>query len=245
MVNKSLRRELLSRLKVTQQALSFRAKKIKDKFGPMTTEEAVYVIAHKEGLDLSRYLKLDQLDRVRALVPKDMPAPRQVSPKRQPGSVKAKYAFPLVPLSTISRAMAIGQETYPQVVVLETSIRTLIESILKKINVNWWPDLIDPDVVKSVNRIKKKEANYPYRERRGKKDILYCNFADLKTIIDYQYPHFKFIIVDQAWFDAKMNEIYMARNNLAHSVLLSKDDISRIALFYRDWSRLLKTAGLS
>jgi hypothetical protein len=245
MTNKSVQRDLLSHLKVTKQALSHRAKTIKEKFGPMTTEEAVYVIAHMEGLDVSRHLSLDQLDRVRALVPRSLSSKPVTSlPKRSTKRKKQIESYPLVPARTVSKAVALGEESYPNVVVLETSIRNLIEKRLSAIKHSWWPDLIHPDVIRAVTRTKKKETFYPYRERRGDKDILYCNFADLKKIIDHQYPHFKDVIVDLAWFSAKMDEVYMARNNLAHSVLLSKDDESRIALFYRDWSRMLKSAGI-
>jgi hypothetical protein len=245
MTNKSVRRDLLSHLRVTKQALSHRAKTIKEKFGPMTTEEAVYVIAHMEGLDLSRHLSLDQLDRVRALVPRSLASkPLSSLPKARSKKTKATTSYPLVPARLVAKAVALGQESYPNVVVLETSIRNLIEQRLAAVKRTWWPDLIHPDVITAVARTKKKEAFYPYRERRGDKDILYCNFADLKKIVDHQYLHFKDVIVDLAWFSAKMDEVYMARNNLAHSILLSKDDESRIALFYRDWARMLQSAGL-
>jgi len=39
-------------------------------------------------------------------------------------------------------------------------------------------------------------------------------------------------------------EVDMARNNLAHSILLSDNDILRIALFYRDWARLLEAKNI-
>lgn len=99
MVNREVRRQLLERLRITPQALSQRAGKIKESYGPMTTEEAVYVIAHMEGIDLSKDLSLAELDRVRALVPRQATAgirrirqPKPVTRKKRNASSK----YPLV-----------------------------------------------------------------------------------------------------------------------------------------------------
>ena len=70
--NQSVKREVLGKLKISPQALSQRAARIKGRYGPMTTEEAVYVIAHMEGIDISKFLPIATLDRVRSLVPRDV-----------------------------------------------------------------------------------------------------------------------------------------------------------------------------
>ena len=249
MVNRHIWRELFAILGVTPQALSQRAKRLKDKYGPMTTDEAVYIIAHMEGIDLSKHLSLEMLDRVRSLVP------REINPqytKNQTRPTKTKVAtrkktvvsYPLVKGIFIQRVVTIGGEALPQLVVLENSIRGLIEQTLSKVQSDWWTTLVPSGVQKNVLRTIDKEKKYPYREKRGTKPLMYCNFADLKEIVVVNYSAFQIVIVDIEWFKAKMDEIYMARNNLAHSILLSDDDISRIALFYRDWSRLLQAANV-
>ncbi len=75
---------------------------------------------------------------------------------------------------------------------------------------------------------------------------MYCNFDDLRKIIadDNNYPFFQDVVIDIDWFKVKMQEVYMARNNLAHSIPLSKDDFSSIILFYNQWARLLESAGI-
>lgn len=248
MIHRQVRHELLNKLKVTRQALSLRAKQIKAKYGPMTTDEAVYIIAHIEGVNLAKYLPLETLDRVRSLIPREI-KPSPIAPQvkitnKKPKSRKTIASYPLVNNAFIQRAVTIGDESFPQIVVMENSIRALIEKTLSTINPNWWVALVPPNVQRNVQRTIDKEKKFPYREKRGNRPILYCNFADLKEIIVANYPEFRNVIIDIEWFKAKMDEVYMARNNLAHSVLLSDDDISRIALFYRDWARLLDTAGV-
>ena len=249
MVNKEVRRELLARRKVSRQALNQRAKRLKEKYGPMTTDEAVYVIAHMEGVDLGRYLPLDILDRIRSLVPREVnPQPayaRQASPKKKIAKKRrSTVSYPLIKEAFIQRVVTIGEEAFPQIVVLENSIRALIENTLSAVRRDLWTTLVPAQVQKSVQRTIDKEKKYPYRERRGNKPLMYCNFADLKEIIIANQVHFQGVIVDSDWFKARMDEVYMARNNLAHSVLLSEDDITRIALFYRDWARLLEAANI-
>jgi len=248
-VNKSVRRELLARLKISHQALSQRAKRLKEKHGPMTTDEAVYVIAHQEGIDLGRYLPLDILDRIRSLVPREVKAQlAEVEIARRRIRIIRKgrgvASYPLIKEQFIRRAVAIGEETFPQLVVLENSIRVLIEKTLSAVRSDWWIALVPKNIQRRVQQTINKEKKYPYRERRGNKPLMYCNFADLKEIVIANRIHFQGVIVDTNWFNARMDEVYMARNNLAHSVLLSNDDISRITLLYRDWARLLEAAKI-
>jgi hypothetical protein len=247
-INPEVRREIFRKLKISQPALSQRAKRIKNKFGPMTTDEAVYVIAHMEGIDLAKYLSLQILDRIRSLVPREIAPSKPTAIQRGKPEIKKRreriHPYPLISRHFIQRVITIGEEAFPQIVMIENSMRNLIERTLLKIKTDWWEEFVPPNVKGMVQRTIKKEEKYSYREKRGDKPLLYCNFTDLKEIIIANKNHFAGIIFDFGWFESKMNEIYMARNNLAHSVLLSNDDISRIALFYKDWARLLESAGI-
>jgi hypothetical protein len=249
MVNRKVRKLLFEKLRVTPQALSQRAKRIKSGFGPMSTDEAVYVIAHQEGIDLSRHLPIEIIDRVRSLVPKDLPKPSApVTPKTTPVKKKKRAAtssYPLVKESMISKSVAIGQESFPQVFVLENSIRNLIIARLTKAyDADWWNKAQIKNIRDSVQRTIDKEKKYPHREKRGLHPIFYSNFADLKQIILNERKYFNDVIIDFQWFAVEMDQVYMARNSLAHSVLLTEDDASKIRLFYRDWARLLDSAGI-
>jgi hypothetical protein len=249
LINREVKLGLLAKLHITPQALSQRAKRIKNKFGPMTSDEAVYIIAHVEGINLAKYLPLDTLDRIRSLIPREIkPQPisqqNQATRKKIANTSKVRISYPLVSNSFIQQTVVIGDEPFPQIVVLENSIRNLIENTLTVIRSDWWIALVPENIQKKVQKIIDKEKEYPYREKRGNRSILYCNFADLKEIIIANYIDFRSVIVDIEWFKVKMDEVYMARNNLAHSILLTEDDISRIALFYRDWARLLETANI-
>ncbi len=214
----------------------------------MSTDEAVYVIAHMQGIDLSRYLPLDTLDRIRSLLPRELPkSSKQLEQSKiQPKKRKTEsISYPLVKETLMKTAVDLGQEVFPQLFVLENSIRALIEKRLSKYGNDWWEKLVPKPVRENVEQTMKREKRYPYREKRGEHPLYYANFKDLKKIIleESNKSNFADVIVDFVWFEAKMDEVYMARNNLAHSVPFSSDDKSRIALLYRDWARLLEAAG--
>jgi len=247
MIDRSVKKLLLAKLRISSQALSQRAKKIKSSFGPMSTEEAVYVIAHQEGIDLSRILSVQIIDRIRSLVPKILPRAKLVTSLTTTKSKRANKPdklYPLVTNSLISRITAIGDESFRQVFILENSIRNLIiHKLSKAYGKDWWLTANIKGVRDTVQRTRDKEKKYPHREKRGLHEVYYSNFADLKQIILNERKHFLDVIVDYQWFEVEMNEVYMARNLLAHSVVISEDDASRIRVFYRDWARLLETAG--
>ena len=217
----------------------------------MTTDEAVYVIAHIEGIDLSKHLSLSMLDRIRALVPREVgqsTQTTQVSKKKETSRRQKpkKVSYPLVSNALIQKASDMGDDAFPRVFILENSIRSLIKLRLSNIDKNWWPNLIPKPVIESVDRTMKKENKFPYREKRGSEPLMYCNFDDLRKIVadPNNYPFFQDVIIKLDWFEVKMEEVYMARNNLAHSVPLSKDDFSSIILFYNQWARLMESAGI-
>ena len=136
---------------------------------------------------------------------------------------------------------------YPALFELENSIRSLVEKVLSPSGANWWDTRVPAGVRNTVNRTMSRETQYPYREKRGPRPLDYSNFDDLRKIIidPSNWPNFQPIVVKLDWFNVKMEEVYMARNNVAHCVPLSADDKSRILLLHRDWARLLAAAGVS
>lgn len=242
MINRQVRKRLLEKLRITPQALSQRVAKFKERYGPVTTEDATYVIAHMEGVDLSRHLDLTTLDRIRALVPRNLSPPPSLKTKSAKKKIK-DGSYPLVSAAMVAAAVKLGTEVFPELFVLENSIRSLIRKRLSRTGSDWWDRLVPNDVVANVRRTMARERRLTYREPRGTHELMYANFADLKKIILSNQSHFDDVILDFDWFKVKMEDTYMARNNVAHCVPLSRDDALRISLFNREWARLLESAG--
>ena len=67
--NRELKGALLKKLGVTPQRLSQRVAQVKRLYGPMSTQDGTYVLAHQEGIDLNHYLDQEEVDRVRHMLP--------------------------------------------------------------------------------------------------------------------------------------------------------------------------------
>lgn len=243
-IKKEIRDQLIS-IFGSAATLTRRKKELQQSHGPMTADEAGYVLAHLRGIDLNSHLPISVLDRVRALVPRGLPIPASAPAKAISVQKKASYPpYPLLGKREVSRAYKLGAEVYPILFVLENSIRKYIEIKLSVHGDDWWDTQVDPDVKNSVTRIIRIEQRYPYRDRRGDHPLLYTNFLDLKKIVLFNEVEFLNEIIDMQWFEVHMDEVYMVRNNIAHCVPISPDDINRLKLFHRDWARLMDAAGI-
>lgn len=246
--NPKLRAELLSDLKCSPQALSQRANVVKSKYGPMSTEEAVYVIAHQHGYDLSKYVDADTVTRVREILSRNATsAPPPMRARSKGGRttyVKISRDLPKVDLllsTTLAEEAAKMAGIYPKYYVLENSFRVTIQRILdKKYGTGWWEAHVPTDPKNRVRDRKADEAKKPWNSKRGQREIFYSDFKDLKAIIDANREVFAPIFVDLVWLTQKMSELEHPRNIVAHHNPLDATEIKRIEVIFEDWVKLLK-----
>lgn len=246
--NRKLRADLLDQLDCSPQALSQRVTVVKKKYGPMSTEDAVYLIAHKEGIDLSRYLDKSTIDGVRSLIPQEGQAKGPQSRTRNAGEktviIKINTTIPEVDalLSTsLAEDMKRMVQLYPLQYILENSLRVVITRVLEdKYGSGWWDAQVNKKTKDDVAGRREKEAKQPWHGKRGQHAIYYSDFSDLKNIIFKNWDDFKHIFPSQQWIFQKLDELEHPRNVIAHNNPLGKDDIKRIELYFSDWIKLLK-----
>jgi hypothetical protein len=249
-MNRNLRTILLQRLSVTPQRLSQRVKEMKTDHGPMSTEDATYVIAHQEGLDLTKYLDAGTVSRIRSLIPKGFESKTHTSLRKSSNNTKRWTVVRIEP--TIPQVDALLSTTlaedaknmalvYPKYYVLENSIRVVIKRTLeKKYGVNWWKLRVANPVQVTVTERMQKEAKQPWHGKRGQHEIFYSDFGDLKKIITKNWNDFEAIFPSQAWISQKLDELEHPRNVMAHHNPLRSEDLKRIDLYFSDWIALLK-----
>lgn len=243
---------LLKRLGVTPGRLSQRVKKMKNDRGPMSTEDATYVIAHLEGLDLTKFLDGKIVDRIRGLVPNNTTTP-------SPPSKSAKKKIPRTPQirinipgqlpqvdallsAAIARDAAKMAELYPAYYVLENSIRVFIKRILEhKHGKNWWSTKAPRDVRNKVSGRKASEDKKPWHGKRGQHEIFYSDFGDLRAIIEKNWPNFKDLISKRNWITHLLDDLEHPRNVMAHHNPVTAQDIKRFEVHFHDWMEFLKS----
>jgi hypothetical protein len=247
--NRELRAALLKRLGVTPQRLSQRVAQVKRLYGPMSTQDGTYVLAHQQGLDLTRYLDQATVDRVRHLIPASgtplsATQPRQARPKAvstRPIRIAPSLELVNAMLPTNVAADASRMATvYPKLYIFENSIRNVIVRVLRaKHGSNWWASRAPTGVQKTVADRKAHEAKTPWHGKRGTHEIYYANFGDLRDIITKNWVDFEQIFLKQAWITQRLEELEPPRNIVAHSNPLSKQEESRVDLYFNDWIALL------
>lgn len=214
----------------------------------MSTEDAVYLIAHNEEIDLSKYLDKETVDKVRALMPHNGPVIMSHAKTNKAGErnvlIKVNAHIPEVDalLSTsLAEDMKRMVQLYPLQYILENSLRVVITRVLEnKYGPGWWDARVNKTTKDDVTDRRKKEDKQPWHGKRGQHEIYYSDFSDLKSIISKNWDDFKDIFPSQQWIFQKLDELEHPRNVIAHNNPLSKDDIKRTELYFSDWIKLLK-----
>jgi hypothetical protein len=250
-INRNLRAALLQRLSVTPQRLSQRVKKMKTDHGPMSREDATYIIAHQAGLDLTKFLDGDSVNRIRGMIPKGYESSVRARMRKSSNNTKRFTVVKIEPnipqvdalisttLAEDAKKMAM---VYPKYYVLENSIRVVIKRILEKAHgKDWWQLTVAGRVQAIVTDRIQKEDKQPWHGKRGQHEIFYSDFGDLKKIITKNWDDFKAIFPSQAWICQRLDELEHPRNVMAHHNPIGSADLNRIDLYFSDWIALLKS----
>lgn len=255
--NRQLKAELLKRLGVTPQRLSQLAKARKQEL-PMSTEHAVYTIAHENGIDVSRYLNGEETSEVRQLVaalrngrqPSEGPARKRTS-TRSPAArkeVRIKFAgvdvgkIPALKQSHAEDAKRMSERVYPTLYVFENSVRDLIEHVLRgKHGKDWWSIAVPGKVQATAKDHMSAEAKDAWHTKRGGREIDYVFLNELWAIINHCWKDFKDLFPTKAWVESLItSDMNVSRRVLAHMNPLSAEDIRNIEAAFSKWVRQLQ-----
>jgi hypothetical protein len=253
-----LRADLAKRIGLSERRLYELAAKMKAEHGPMGTDDAMYVIAQMNGLDLTKYIAdRDVVDRIRVMVPRGSitrtpakpPAPATTARTRTPvtrairvGSTAAAAEL-LLPKAFEDDAERMSS-LYPKMYLLENSIRNVIVRVLAaKYGKGWWALCAPTDVRNKVRDRKAKEAKEPWHGQRGSHEIYYSDFGDLRKIIESKWSDFSPILPSRPWITQKLEELEPARNILAHHNPVPANEQKRLELYYDDWAAMIKDRG--
>jgi hypothetical protein len=255
--NRAVREALLAQLSVTPQRLSQLVKKRKQQL-PMTTEQAVYTIAHENGIDLSKELTKDETTEVRGLVAQlKSQIPAQPT---QGGPAKAKKSSKPAPVKVViagvdvgevaglkathaKEAKAMAERVYPTLYLFENSVRDLIERVLRaKYGPDWWSVAVSKKVRDKADEFKEAERKDTWHGKRGRRDLDYLLLTQLWTIIRDKWKDFEELFPQgQAWVQALIeSDMNVSRRVIAHMNPLEEDDIKGLEASFRKWVKHLR-----
>lgn len=253
-----MKRALLAELGVTPQRLSQITNARKADL-PMSTEHAVYTLAHEKGIDLSKHLPADEVAEVRVLVgqlrangqpkatasPAAAIRPKAKTPKKTVAVTIAGVKIGDVPGLKPPHALGaktMAERVYPTLYIFENSVRDLVERILEaECGAGWWTTAVPSKVRDTAAQHKTDEEKDPWHGARGQRDLDYLLLPQLWDIIKHQWKHFAPFFPDQAWVQTIItSDMNVSRRVLAHMNPLAEDDIANIENTFRKWVKQLK-----
>jgi hypothetical protein len=256
--NANVKKALLAKLKVTPQRLSQIAKKRKEEL-PMSTEQAVYTLAHENGIDLSKHLSKEETTEVRGLVSQLRSAVTAYSAATNGGSAPKKTTTATKPVvvtiagvnveklpgmtaAHAKEAKMMAEKVYPTIYVFENSVRDLIERVLKaQFGADWWTTAVPGKVQTTAKDHKEAEKKDPWHSQRGGREIDYVFLNDLWAIIKHQWKYFKDLFPSQSWAESLItSDMNVSRRVLAHMTPLDADDVKNLEAAFRKWAKQLK-----
>ena len=107
----------------------------------------------------------------------------------------------------------------------------------------WWsqPEVVSNDIKREVERRKALEGANRWHYKRGSHEIFYTDFGDLSLIIGNNWKEFKPLFPSLRWIQAKLEEVELSRNIVAHNNPLPKREFDRIDMVLGDLQKQLDT----
>jgi hypothetical protein len=129
----------------------------------------------------------------------------------------------------------VGRSVYWKLYAIENTMRVVIHSVLTaQIGPNWWLTAADVGLQKKAQRFKSNYSASPWHSSPGGHDIYYVDLSDLNETIRANSHLFLPIIRDVDQWMARIEQVRLPRNVVAHMNWPSATDRQRIGVLYSD-----------
>jgi predicted restriction endonuclease len=249
---KELRKALIDKLDITPQAVYQQADKIRG-LVPMTTEQAVCIIAQRNGIKLDKYLNEEEIHLVRELLQQVTPLLQLPTKKVEQKTKKQvprkniinigkqfKFVDPLLPLSKLNEANEMS-DIFPYLYVLENSIREFIDRIMTtRYGTNWWDSQAPKHLRDDVSIKMTGDKRDSWHQRRGDRPIDYLDLKELPRLMNkIEEVIVPDIIPDLDWFRQLVKQVYKSRCVVCHMNPLDKNNVDAVVVWFKQWEKQL------
>ncbi len=143
-------------------------------------------------------------------------------------------------LASVSESIRSGslhmQRCYRLLFVLENLVRELVKDVLEeKDGLDWFEKRANVQTKKKVADRKEKEQKNQWHAGRNQHAVNYIDFGDLALLIQTHWNDFKDLLPTQAWAVSRLNDAERSRNVIAHTNLLSDEEVTRLEMIVNDW----------
>jgi hypothetical protein len=126
---------------------------------------------------------------------------------------------------------------YTAIHAFENMVRRLVSKGMAEFHGEEWWQKVPERIRKTVKTRMEEDAKFRWHGARGTSEMNYCDFSDLSSIIVTNWSAFEDILANLEWAKAVLSTLEKSRNITMHGGLLAKEDIERIGMNIRDWTR--------
>lgn len=126
---------------------------------------------------------------------------------------------------------------YTAIHTFENMVRRLVTKAMAEHHGEEWWQKVPERIQKTVKTRMQEDAKFRWHGARGTSEMNYCDFSDLSSIIVTSWPAFEDILANLEWAKAVLSTLEKSRNITMHGGVLAKEDIERIGINIRDWTR--------
>ncbi len=220
----------------------------------ISNKTAANLLAAQMKIDVSKYLKKEEIDELitlRKTQAATTPLTKAKQTKRKTAPIvsikfgeKLLQGF-LIPKNLANEAKRMA-DVYPMLYLLENALRYFITNVLKaNYGEKWWEQRVSSSINRKVNTRLNREGKNRWHSQRGSDRISYTDFGDLHSIITKNWDDFKERFPNQGWIKARLDEIELSRNIIAHNNPLPSKEIQRLKLYFEDIRKQLSKTNLN
>jgi hypothetical protein len=143
------------------------------------------------------------------------------------------------PVSEAVRASSLYmQRCYRLLFVLENVVREFVQEVLEeKDGVDWFEKRANAQTKKKISDRKAAELRNQWHAGRNFHPVNYIDFGDLALLIQAHWNEFKDLLPTQSWAVSRLSDAERTRNVIAHTNILSDEEVVRLEVIVRDWVR--------
>lgn len=148
----------------------------------------------------------------------------------------------LAPVSDAVRAGSLYmQRCYRLLFVLENVVREFIVDVLGEVDGDeWFEKRTTALMKKKVSDREATETKNQWHTGRNQHPIYYLDLGDLALLLQTHWADFRGLLPNQAWAVSRIQDAERSRNVIAHTNVLSDDELVRLEMHVRDWVRQVR-----
>jgi len=151
-------------------------------------------------------------------------------------AIERSLSYDFLDIDLLSEAKRMSV-VYAAIHAFENSVRVTVTKAMAEANGEKWWEKVPERIRKTAKSRMEEDARFRWHGARGTREINYCDFSDLSSIITTNWTVFEDLLGNMEWSKAVLSTLEKSRNIVMHGGSLAKEDIERIGMNIRDWIR--------